>query len=74
MGSSFNPSFILAVTCVCLAGAAYNKYLYSLVTKFGTVLVFSGYCIAWGGAASLLFQECFWPFCALTFTGLNIFM
>ena len=41
MGSSFNPSFILAVTRVCLAGAAYNKYLYSLVTRLLVLFLFS---------------------------------
>ena len=52
-GQQLYPSFNLKVACVCLARAAYNTSHYPLATKSCTVLAFSGYCIAWGGAASL---------------------
>ena len=52
-GQQLYPSFNLKVACVCLARAAYNTSHYPLATKSYIVLAFSGYCIAWGGAASL---------------------
>ena len=52
-GQQFYRFFILKVACLCLAGAAYSTSHYSLATTSCIILVFSGYCIAWGGAASL---------------------
>ena len=52
-GQQLYSSFNLKVARVCLAGTAYHASHNSLATKSSIVLVFSGYCIAWGGAASL---------------------